>query len=100
MANPFFQKSAPAPVQAGANPRRGGLSGLLTATLGAKQAYTQIMHSGGDPGKIVEAVLAMPAFKNYTGSRDPQSLCKFGLRQCGLDAEDLSELARQAGFNG
>lgn len=100
MANPFFQKPAPAPVQAGANPRRGGLSGLLTATLGAKQAYTQIMHSGGDPGKIMSAVLALPAFDNYTGPRDPESLCKFGLHQCGLDVEDLQALARQASFNG
>lgn len=100
MANPFFQKTPPAPVQVGASPRRSGLSGLLTATLGAKQAYAQIMHSGGDPGKIINAVLAMPAFKDYNGPRDPQSLVEFGFRQCGLDAADLPELARQAGFNG
>lgn len=102
MANPFFPNPTPrpAPVQPGASPRRGGLARFLTAGLGAKQAYTKIMNSGGDPGKIMSAVLAMPSFKNYTGPRDPQSLCKFGLQQCGLDVEDLSELARQAGFNG
>lgn len=100
MANPFFQKAAPAPAQPGASRRRGGLSGLLTATRGAVQAYTQISRSGGDPSKIMSAVLALPAFANYTGPRDPQSMVTFGLQQCGLDVDDLQELAQQAGFNG
>lgn len=101
MANPFFQNPTPrpAPAQPGASPRRGGLAKFLTAGLGAKQAYAKIMSSGGDPNKIMAAVLAMPAFKNYNGPRDPQSIVTAGLQKCGLDVDDLAELAREAGFD-
>lgn len=101
MANPFFTNAAPQ-ARAAAAPLRGGklssIGKMATYVLGAKQAYDQIIASGGDAGKVMSAVLSTPAFKDYKGPRDPQSMVEYGCKVCGLNIDDVMGYARQYGI--
>lgn len=101
MGNPFFTNVAPQARAASALPRGGKLSGIgrmATYVLGAKQAYDQLMASGGDAGKVMAAVLSAPEFKDYKGPRDPQSVVEYGCKICGLNVDDVMGYARQYGI--
>lgn len=102
MGNPFFQNVCPQARQAAAPVHGGRLAragSIVTSVLGAKQAYDQIMASGGDVGKIMDAVLKAPAFKSYNGPRDPKSMVEFGCQICGLDVSDIKGYAQQFGIS-
>lgn len=101
MGNPFFTAAAPQARQTATQPRGGMFSRagkMASYVLGAKQAYDQIMASGGDAGQIMEAVLKTPAFREYNGPRDPQSMIEYGCKVCGLSVDDVMGYARQYGI--